>query len=133
MSPIVKPCKLYSHDRPALAPSLDPPPSSVSLLFSPTDLNYPEKRSSFSSPHSVSAPSHLACARARFLIKRHEWQSTLSKLRLAAILYYSWNMDSISGSRQPVIFPGRANIRADDAIFLQMYMCAPEWMDVSSP
>ena len=124
MSPVVKSCKLYSHDWLSLPSSRDPPPSFP--RFSPLFPHRPKlprdplhllllRLCLVPPPHSVSAPSHLACA--RFLIKRRKWQSSLSKLPMlhrCDFPLYSCNfMGLISASRQPGTFPGKTKFRGD--------------------
>ena len=104
---------------PSLPSSRDPPPSF--LCFSPLFPHRPKLLRDplllllVPPPHSVSAPSHLACA--RFLIKRRKWQSTLSKLPMlhrCDFPLYSCNfMGLISASRQPGTFPGKTKFRGD--------------------
>ena len=102
---------------PFLPPQIHLLPSSVSLLFSPTDLNYLEIPSTSSSSPSFCISSFPSRMCARFLIKRRKWQSTLSKLPMlhrCDFPLYSCNfMGLISASRQPGTFPGKTKFRGD--------------------
>ena len=126
MSPIVKLCKLYSHHR--LPPFWDPPSSSVSPLLSPTtDLNYLE----ILLP-SFWISSFLPISRAaRFLIKRHKWQSTLSKLRLGCLRFsFIPGIWARFWSSPPTWYFCEDRLTLETMMpFLQM--CALLWMDLS--